>query len=237
MIQRDHLGETEACKPHDARAAAPSRDIVDELNRRTVAPVQVLGYQQQRPALGLAIEQLAHFAQHAIRARARELSSQGVALLRRAEPRQLQQPGRRHTAEQGRDRAVAAAQFREGVENGKIRLATTVVLHALAVCTNNIAEARNEMLDQRRLADARFAGNPDNRAAAAARKIPGAAKPRERFRATDEGWRLRRADGRNVCASRRRGGYRSSGGNEAIASPRHRFDEARVTGIIIEHRP
>ena len=44
--------------------------------------MQVLGHQQQRPALGVAIEQLAHLAQHAVRADARELPSQGVALLR-----------------------------------------------------------------------------------------------------------------------------------------------------------
>ena len=199
MIQRDDLGETEACQPHEARAAAPPRDIVDELDRRTVAPMQVLGHQQQRPALGVAIEHLAHLAQHSIRADARQLSSQRLALLRGAEPRQLQQPGRRHRAQQARNRAVAAAQLRERFENGKIRFARAVVLHALAARTSDVAEARDEMFDQRRLADAGFAGNPDHRSLAAARDIPGAAKPRARFRATDEGWCLQRA----VCGNRR----------------------------------
>ena len=183
MVQRDDLGEAKACEPHEARAAAPPRDVVDELDRRAVAPMQVLGHQQQRPALGVAIEQLAHLAQHAIRADAGELSSQRVALLRGAEPRQLQQPGRRHGAQQRHGSvAVAAAQLGQGFEHGKIRLAGAVVLDALAARAGDVAEAGDEVLDQRRLADTRFAGNPDDRALAAARDVPGAAQPRQRVR-------------------------------------------------------
>ena len=67
MIERHDLGETKACEPHEARVAPPSRDVVDELDRRAIAPMQVLGHKQQRPALARAIEKLAHLAQHAIR--------------------------------------------------------------------------------------------------------------------------------------------------------------------------
>ena len=93
------------------------------------------------------------------------------------------------------------------------------------------------MLDQCGLADARLAGHPDNSPPAAARSIPGAVEPRERFRAADEGWELQRAVWRNFRASRRCGGYRGSGGNEAIASPRNRFDQARVPGIVVKRGP
>ena len=75
MVERHDLGETEACKPHEPRAATAPRDVVDELDRRAVTPMQVLGHQQQRATLGVAIEELAHFAQHAIRVDAGELSS------------------------------------------------------------------------------------------------------------------------------------------------------------------
>ena len=51
MVERHDLGEAKACKPHEPRAAAAPRDVVDELDRRAVAPMQVLGHQQQRPAL------------------------------------------------------------------------------------------------------------------------------------------------------------------------------------------
>ena len=50
-------------------------------------------------------------------------------------------------------------------------------IDALAACTRDLAEARNELLDQRRLADTRLARNPDNRALAAARDVPRAAQP------------------------------------------------------------
>ena len=32
-------------------------------------------------------------------------------------------------------------------------------------------------------------------------------------------------------------GNRTGGGNEAIAAPRHRLDEARFAGIVVERRP
>ena len=83
MVERHDLGETKAGKPHEPRAATAPRDVVDELDRRAVAPMQILGHQQQRATLGVAIEELAHLAQHAIRADAGELSSQRFPLLRR----------------------------------------------------------------------------------------------------------------------------------------------------------
>ena len=52
-------------EPQQPRRRAAAREVVDELHRGVVAPVQVLGDQQQRPILGVAIEQLAHLAQHA----------------------------------------------------------------------------------------------------------------------------------------------------------------------------
>ena len=73
--------------------------IVDELDRRAIAPMQVLGDQQQRPALGVAVQEFAHLAQHSLQIDSDELAQQGFALLRGAEPGQLQQPGRRDSAQ------------------------------------------------------------------------------------------------------------------------------------------
>ena len=163
MIERHDLGETKACEPHEARVAAPSRDVVDELDRRAIAPMEVLGYKQQRPALARAIQKLAHLAQHAISRNTGELPPQSVALLGGAEPRQLQEPGRCDRTQQRHERAVDAAQLRQGFEDGEVRLAAAVLIDALAADAKNIAEIRDEMLDQRRLADPRLAGNPDDR--------------------------------------------------------------------------
>ena len=46
MVERHDLGEAKACKPHEPRDATAPRDVVDELDRRAVAPMQVFGHQQ-----------------------------------------------------------------------------------------------------------------------------------------------------------------------------------------------
>ena len=95
MIARDDLGEPEGRQPHDAGTATPTCDVVDELNRRPIGPVQVFGDEQERFVLRLAIEKLAHFAEHALGRCADELIAQRFALFSSADPRQLQQPRRR----------------------------------------------------------------------------------------------------------------------------------------------
>ena len=139
--------------------------------------MQVLGHQQQGPGLGEAVDQFAHLAQHPVRADARELPPQAVALLRAAEPRQLQQPGGGHRTQQRRDFVVGAAQPPERFQDGEIRLARAVVLHALATRTGNVAEARDEVFDQHGLADTGLSGNPDHGARAVACGVPGAVQP------------------------------------------------------------
>ena len=185
MVHRDHLGHAEGRQPHQAGAAAPPRDVVDELDRRAVAPVQVFRHQQQRPLLGVAVEQLAHLAQHAVRAHAGQFAPQRVAFLRGAEPRQLQQPGRRHGAQQRGQVRVLAAQLGQRLQHRQIGLAGAVVLHALAARDGDVSEARHEVLDQRGLADARLAGDPDHRPLAAAGLAPrrgAAGRPRRHGR-------------------------------------------------------
>ena len=98
MIASDDLGEPEARQPHEAGVAAPAREEVDELERRPIAPVQVFRDQQQRSVLGVAIEEFAHLAEHALGGCADELLAQRFALVGSANPRQLQQPGRRDRA-------------------------------------------------------------------------------------------------------------------------------------------
>ena len=234
MVQCHDLGDTKACQPHQPRAATPSRDIVDELERRAVAPMQVFGHEQQRSALGRAIENLAHLAQHAIRADPRELSSKRFALVRGAVPRQLQEPGRCDGAQQRHKSAVVSAQLRERFQHWQVRFPCTVMLHALAARDSNVAKRGDEVFDERRLADTRFAGDPDDRAFSAARHVPRAPKARKRFCATGERWQVRRGDFRSVRPCRCRGRDGNCGGNEPIASPRHRFDEARLASIVVE---
>jgi hypothetical protein len=55
MVRRDHLGHAKGREPHQASAAAPPRDVVDELDRRAVAPVQVFRHQQQGALVGVSV--------------------------------------------------------------------------------------------------------------------------------------------------------------------------------------
>ena len=221
MVERHDLGEAKACKPHEPRAATAPRDVVDELDRRAVAPMQVLGHQQQRPALARAIEKLAHLAQHAIRADAGELSSQRFALLRGAEPRQLQEPGRRDRAQQRDERAVAAAQLRQRFQHGKIRLAGAVVLDALAARTATSPRLAMKCSISVVLP---IPGSPATQTIA---RLPLHAMSQARrrrdsgFGATDEVGHVRGGNARNAWLDAWRSGDRTGGGDEAVPAPRH----------------
>ncbi|VVO20907.1 hypothetical protein PS691_04182 [Pseudomonas fluorescens] len=172
MIERYHLGEAQARQPHKPRAATSPRHIVDELDRRPIAPVQVFGHQQQRALLCVAVQQFTHFPQHAVRTDAGKLAPQCVSLLRSAQPRQLQQPGRRHGAQQRRQGGVAAAQIGQRLQHRQVRLAGAVVFHAMAACAGDAAKAGEEILDQRGLANPRFSGEPDYCTLAAVSPLP-----------------------------------------------------------------
>ena len=177
MVRRHHLGQAEGRQPHQAGAAAPPGDVVYQLDRRPVAPVQVLRHQQERTLFGVAVQQLAHFPQHALRAHASEFAAKRLSFFRGAEPWQLQQPRRRHATQQRGRRSIIATQLGQRLQHRKVRLTGSVVLHALAARDGRAAQAAHEVLDQRGLADARLAGHPHHRPLAAAGTIPGTVQP------------------------------------------------------------
>ena len=186
MIRGDHLGESKARKPHEAAAAAPAREVIDELDRGAIAPMQVLGHQQQRTALGVTVQEFAHLTEHPFQVDADKLSQQGFALFHGTEPGQLQQPGRRDGAQQRWYFCISAAQLREGFENRMVRLAASVVLHAMATRASNVAEPGDKAIDQRGFANPGLAGDPEYDALATPHAVPGAAKRCEFFCSTDE---------------------------------------------------
>ncbi|MCY1562487.1 hypothetical protein D9M68_998930 [compost metagenome] len=120
--------------------------------------MQVFGHQQQRPLLRVAVQQFAHFPQHAFRTNAGKLTSQTVSLLGSAQPRQLQQPSRCDCAQQRWKRGVTAAQIGERLQHRQVGLTGTVVFNAMAARAGDAAKAGDEMLNQRGLANSRFAG-------------------------------------------------------------------------------
>ena len=99
MIRGDDLGESEARKPHEPARAAPPREIVDELDRRAIGPMQILRDEQQRSLLRVSVQKFADLAKHPFQVDADKLSQQGFALFRGTEPGQLQHPGRRDSSQ------------------------------------------------------------------------------------------------------------------------------------------
>jgi len=59
---------------------ARPRDVIDEMQRCAITPMEVLGDQQQRSALARAIQDFAHLAQHAIWRDTGQLPPQSVSL-------------------------------------------------------------------------------------------------------------------------------------------------------------
>jgi hypothetical protein len=234
MIRRHHLGDAEGGEPHQAGADAPPRDVVDELDRRSVAPVQVFSHQQQWTMLRVAVQQLAHLAQHAVGADTGELAAKRLSLFHSAEPGQLQQPSRRHTAQQPGQLPVAARQLGQRLQHRKIRLACAVVLDALTARDGRAMHAAHKVLDQHRLADSRLAGYPHHRALALARVIPGALQPCDRVGAADKRWCRARQGERPDHRHRRRRRRRCRHRDEAIAPPGYRLDEAGLARAVAQ---
>ena len=235
MVQRDHFGQPEARQPHEAGAAAPPRHVIDELDRCPVTPVQVLGHQQQRPALGVTVDQLPNLAQHSIRADTHQLSTQCLALVGCAQPRQLQQPSGRDRAQQCRNLTVSAAQLRKRLQHRQIGFAGTVQIDALTARASDVAKARDKVFNKRGLTDPGLAGNPDHCTFTAEHSVPEAAQLRGLFNTTDEPRLGLPSSGRTLHLSGCR--YVDRDGDKPITSARHCFDKPRLARIIIEHRP
>ena len=237
---RDQLRHAKAAEPQQPRPRAAAREVVDELHRRVVTPVQVLGDQQQRAFFRVAIEELPHLAQHPRLPGAGQLAPQGLALFRRGEPRQLEEPGRRDRADQVDERGIATRQVGERLQDRQVRLAGTVLLDAVPVRAVDLADLAHEAVDDGGLAHAGFAGQPDDLASARPCRGPCGLQPREHVGAADRGRRGRRD--RPVQRCRRAEDFGGDGGfrdlaqraDEPIAAARHRLDVARLLGVVLQ---
>ncbi len=235
MILRHHFRDPERGKPHQARAATPPRDVVDQLDGGAVAPVQVFRHQQQGVLLRVPVEQFTHLPQHALGTDAGQLAAQAVPFFGGAQPRQLQKPGGRDGPQQRRQRRIVAAQVRQCFQHGQVGLARAVMFHALAAGTRGPRETRDEMLDDAGLADTRLARQPEYRALAAARLLPGALQAVDGIPAPDERRRGRLGKPRQAFGiGTRFGRPRSGRRDEPIALAGDGLDEARLARVVAE---
>src|SRR5262249_29451668 len=138
------------------------------VERREVAPVQVLEDDRERRLLGRErLERLDDLAQHPLARRAERLALQLLALVGAAERRELHEPRRRVPPQERHDSLAAAlaAERSERVEHGEVRFAGTVLLEALPARRPDAARRgrrREERLDEDGLPDPGRAGDEDD---------------------------------------------------------------------------
>src|SRR5262249_55541807 len=65
MVVYDHVGGPEAGGPHEMRRSAAARDAREPVDRRRVAPLQVLEHEHERPPARELLEGIRDFPQHA----------------------------------------------------------------------------------------------------------------------------------------------------------------------------
>ena len=115
-----------------------------------------------------------------------------------------------------------------------IRLTRPVLLHALAARAGDVAEARDEVLDQRGLADSRLARDPDH-ASSAAGALHALLKLREHVaRPMNELACAVAACRKRIVQQAAPGVAKRPGRDEPITASRHRFDETWLAGIVPE---
>jgi len=185
VLVQDHLGRTVGRQQQQAGRLTPPRQRRDQIERRRVAPVQILEDQDQRRVGGERTQGFDHLAQHAPRRGTEALGEQPGALGLLDQGRHLQQPGRRAARELG-DPALATgapAETVDRLEQRQIGLARAVLRWALTARDPHLARGADlaqEDVDQRGLADARLAGDEEHLAPPVARRREGRAQLGER---------------------------------------------------------
>ncbi|MEZ5100241.1 MAG: hypothetical protein R3C15_10680 [Thermoleophilia bacterium] len=159
-------------REHDeSGGVVPAGERGERVDRRRVAPVEVLQDERERALGGDGLHGVDELAEHALARRRRRGSARGEPE-RAREPRELRHPGRGELREERSDvGAVAAtAQPAEGLQDRHVRLALPVLLEALSVAHEQpTAGARlglgKERAHQRRLADSGPPGHEHDPAA------------------------------------------------------------------------
>jgi hypothetical protein len=223
--------EEQACR------LAPPGEQRHEVERRGIAPVQVLEQEHERRLVRERLERLGHLAQHALARRAEQLAREALAPGGVAQRGQLHEPGGRVAREPGLDaRSMGtAAEPAQRVEHGQIRLALAEGLEALAArdqshaAALDLAQAR---LDERGLADSGRAAHEHDAALALQRPLVRGAELVELGAAADEragalGCRSRRGRGRGFSAPRQLA-------QERIPAAVARLDPARRARVVAQ---
>ena len=173
MAAERHLDRSIGPDHEEPRRIAPLRQRRHEVERRVIAPMQILQQQDQRRRQGG--DERRDVAQHTLARAGAEPALERLALGRLDHPGDLHEPGRRMATQHVHDRTPAAgrAETSERLEDRQVRLAGAVLLDALPASDQGdrgIDGPLHEPVDEGRLADAGFADDEDDVPPASARR-------------------------------------------------------------------
>jgi hypothetical protein len=219
-------------QPRDVALLGQGRE---QLDRGRITPVQVFEHDHHRGRRREGFDAHDHLAQHPGARHPGVLAVQILAVAGRDETRKLQQPGRGVLADLPDEWLTRqAAQATEAFQHRHERLAGSVLLHALPADDPErlpLGGALEELPHQRRLPDARVAGDEHDLALPRQGAVEELIETPELLAASDH----RRMSNR-PCWRAGFGRVPASlgvdGGNEAIPAAVHRLDDARGLGRV-----
>ena len=135
MPGRRHVGRPIGREDHQAGWLWAAREHREQVDRRRVAPVQILEDEHERRLCGHHVERFYELAQHSLPRRAVGTALHGLEFCVGDERRELHEPRRRMLLENAHDLVPAwlATQAAERLEHRQIGLARAVLLHALTM--------------------------------------------------------------------------------------------------------
>ena len=163
MPADDDVGRPVGAEEEEARWLFAHRERRKQVDRRRVAPLEIVEPENQRTLRGERLHGIAHLAQHPLAIRAGDASEKPLVLHLREERRHLGEPGRRVPTEDVENPIPAgtAAHRRQRLQDRQVGLSGSVLLDALPAGDAKLVAGGGggeEVAGQRRLADSRLSG-------------------------------------------------------------------------------
>src|SRR5262249_20393933 len=118
MPREDDVDRTIAPDDEETRGLRATPQHPEEIERRVVAPVEVLEDKDERTLCGESLERLGHLPQHPFLRDAEQIAPERIAIVSVDEPRQLDDPGRRIALEDAERPVGLAQQASQGLQDG-----------------------------------------------------------------------------------------------------------------------
>jgi hypothetical protein len=250
VLTEDDVGRTVGGEQEEPNGLVSPREVRDQVERRVIAPLQIVEPEHETARGTHRLERLCHLAEHAASGRCTEFLLEKRELATSHQGRHLDEPVGRIAAEDRRELVTprGTAQATERLEHREIGFARTVMLQAVSAADKKLGIngcLLDEGIGERSLADSCLTGEKHDLPLASLRcreqllesgelgRAPDHTTPLRR----DQGLRLRRAVAApSSCLVTWMLGVLRDRGNEAIASAMHRLDDARGLRVLAQSR-